>query len=1011
MTSTTPPAHVEDRAARRTVADSARAVLAALALATLVLGVPVALWALDRSLRLTDGFALSQLSSALTRPDDGGLFLLALLVIAWTGWAMFSLSVVVEVGALVRGVPTPRLPLLKVPQRGAAALIATAALLMAPAGATSHPPVARAVAAVVPVEVTHHPPPQSSTPASVEPPVRPAAEDRGTGPAHPTVTVARHDTLWALAETHLGSGQRFGEIVDLNRGRPQPDGRTLTDANWIYPGWVLRLPTDTRPKPQTPTVDRMTASGPDRTYTVERGDSLWQIADKALGAGERYRDIYALNAGRPQPDGLRLTDPDEIRPGWRLRLPAPPAVAPGERASAAPPRGNRTAPNRPPEPRPSPSPAATPGPAATTGTPNASPPPAGSSSATATNTENSSPAAPTLVLGLGTILLTGLVAELTRRRRLQQRSRRPGQRIAMPAAAPAAAEQQARAAADPITADTLKAALRVLAKSCRDAGRVLPDVAVIRVTSTAIKLLLMADDVDPVPPFRATDARSWSLETMPSTRPDEDATDPFPGLVGVGVDDDAYILLNLEAVGSVTLIGPQEAAESVLRALAMDLAVGPLTAECTLTLVGRFADLAQVVGPGRARLLAGGAAAVREAEARAAAIRQVLAGSGAAGIRDARARGIASDATCPEILVAAEELPETPRPWSGVAALLVGREAVEDGRCTIRIRPDGSARLDPPGIEISPQHLTQDDHDNLMALLATANTPREPEADGRPPMEPAGPDLTDDRRATLQALPELAENSAGLPGSEGVPPRVLFLGPVHVEGADDGAAPGRRRRATELVAYLALHGGATSHQVDEALWPGRRVAKNTRNPFVSRVRQWLGRTPDGEAYLPLVADDGEYRLRPEVTCDWHDFVCLARRGLAEGAGGVDDLSAALQLVRGRPFLGIDPATYTWAEADIQEMISAIVDVAHVLSVRLCEAGDHRGAQEAAAKGLVVEPCSELLYRDAIRAAAARGDRDEVERLADRLREELSLIDPEDGMGLVTAGLLAAVISR
>jgi hypothetical protein len=129
---------------------------------------------------------------------------------------------------------------------------------------------------------------------------------------------------------------------------------------------------------------------------------------------------------------------------------------------------------------------------------------------------------------------------------------------------------------------------------------------------------------------------------------------------------------------------------------------------------------------------------------------------------------------------------------------------------------------------------------------------------------------------------------------------------VRVEGADDGAAPGRRRRATELIAYLALHGGTTTHQVDEALWPGRRVAKNTRNPFVSRVRQWRGRTLEGEAYPPLVADDSEYRLRPEVTCDWHDFLRLARHGLGQGPDGVDDLSAALHLVRGGPFLVSTP---------------------------------------------------------------------------------------------------------
>jgi hypothetical protein len=87
----------------------------------------------------------------------------------------------------------------------------------------------------------------------------------------------------------------------------------------------------------------------------------------------------------------------------------------------------------------------------------------------------------------------------------------------------------------------------------------LPDVVVIRVTQTAIELLLMEDDPDALPPFRSTGARTWRLEAMPSIPPDDDMTDPFPGLVGVGVDEDALVLLNLEAVGSVSLVDPRKA--------------------------------------------------------------------------------------------------------------------------------------------------------------------------------------------------------------------------------------------------------------------------------------------------------------------------------------------------------------------------------------------------------------------------------------------------------------------
>ena len=45
-----------------------------------------------------------------------------------------------------------------------------------------------------------------------------------------------------IAEEHLGAWQKDVEIHDLNVGRLQPDGRSLTDDHWIYPGWVLVMP-------------------------------------------------------------------------------------------------------------------------------------------------------------------------------------------------------------------------------------------------------------------------------------------------------------------------------------------------------------------------------------------------------------------------------------------------------------------------------------------------------------------------------------------------------------------------------------------------------------------------------------------------------------------------------------------------------------------------------------------------------------------------------------------------
>jgi nucleoid-associated protein YgaU len=49
-------------------------------------------------------------------------------------------------------------------------------------------------------------------------------------------------------------------------------------------------------------------------YTVEKGDNLWKIAEKHLGDGSRYPEIFEAN--KPM-----LSDPDKIYPGQMLRIP------------------------------------------------------------------------------------------------------------------------------------------------------------------------------------------------------------------------------------------------------------------------------------------------------------------------------------------------------------------------------------------------------------------------------------------------------------------------------------------------------------------------------------------------------------------------------------------------------------------------------------------------------------------------------------------------------------------
>jgi DNA-binding SARP family transcriptional activator len=61
-----------------------------------------------------------------------------------------------------------------------------------------------------------------------------------------------HDSLSRIAERTLGTQARWPEIFELNKGKPQPNGKPFTNPNLIFPGQELRLPADAKAAPVTP---------------------------------------------------------------------------------------------------------------------------------------------------------------------------------------------------------------------------------------------------------------------------------------------------------------------------------------------------------------------------------------------------------------------------------------------------------------------------------------------------------------------------------------------------------------------------------------------------------------------------------------------------------------------------------------------------------------------------------------------------------------------------------------
>lgn len=57
-------------------------------------------------------------------------------------------------------------------------------------------------------------------------------------------------------------------------------------------------------------------SSPSTMYTVLKGDTLWEIAEKHYGKGKGAKYTEIVKANSPP-----VKDPDLIQPGWVLRIP------------------------------------------------------------------------------------------------------------------------------------------------------------------------------------------------------------------------------------------------------------------------------------------------------------------------------------------------------------------------------------------------------------------------------------------------------------------------------------------------------------------------------------------------------------------------------------------------------------------------------------------------------------------------------------------------------------------
>jgi len=799
----------------RRAAAAVRGLAALVTLVLLVAGLPVVLYRFGGSPVPHRIPSLHQVTSALLRRDSGSLFFGVVRDVSWVAWALFSLAVITETLAAVRGRQAPRLRLGGL-QNVAGQLVALVAMTFSnPAAAmlAAAPAVPVAMAPAFPAQS-----PDAGTLAMVQ--LVPAsaagasAPDAGTGPA----------TVQPAGPVPAASAA----TATVQPAGPGPGARShdagVPDLGAVAAGEQAAGDQSASP----PAVPQVMSMASYQAVVVRPGECLWTIAQRYLGEGDLYPEIVKLNIGHAMGDGHIFSDPAVIWPGWVLQLPS--AASPAQQAQPPQPAHHPSHPSRDPHfshPHPAAShshPAASHShPGATHSRPGAShshqPASQAGSLGNGTDPTGYSPPAsrvaavpppitqthqeelpPVEVFAAG-MLAGGVMTALARMRHRQRQSRRPGRRIPMPASAPVMqAEQRLHAIRPPQPATALRAALGELGAGLAASGQQLPDVAGIHLTSSAMELLLASPGSEPPPaPFSVPGGRqgmAWHLplpagpEPLASAYPAEHG-DLLPGLLAAGIADGSggYLLVDLEHLRVTTVDGPPRLVNRVLATAAAELATSELAGWYDLIICG-YSELE--VTEGRATTCDNLDEALDLLAAKAVTLQRRLGDGGPADVRHRRLAEPDDEDWALYLLVS--RIPPTAAQLSfliditsepgGIAAIVPGGTGGSPAPASFLLssdpdRPGGIiSQISPLQLEVRPQALTDEDYESIVSLFETAAQPGDVAPDS-PPYDGAA-------WTAAMSSPGWAEDPGGDPGSEldSDPVPSSFLDPVSGPDSD-----------------------------------------------------------------------------------------------------------------------------------------------------------------------------------------------------------------------------------
>jgi DNA-binding SARP family transcriptional activator len=920
------------------------AFLAFVALLALVVGVPGALavfvgWPLPHGLPSQDW---------LTQEITVQTFLHVLTVVVWLAWAQFTACVLVEIKAALSGVGLPG----RVPGAGPSQLLArqlvTALLLVGATAASLTPGLSQlgqhaglegnqkgTVAAAQQTPGLLSPQQaeaQRAAAAVAEQADHAAAQARSDGGKHEATKFYRiqppegrhHDSLWEIAQRHLGDGRRYKEIYELNKDRLQADGSRLTEASLIRPGWIMEMPGD--------------AHGGE---LVEMPDA--HVSPSAQKQIQQY-DKSGHHAHAHEQNGRHAQG------GGHASVPAQrgPATGTGAEGAAAADRQHATA---------------------------------------AGDASSSSSFGLSEALVGAPLLAAGLLAALGHRRRqalwqsaLAAVGGRRGMEPPTPTGDARSAQDALLVGADPEGVRLLDRSLRGLAAALAAESRPLPVVYAAWLGRGDLHLQLAQPAGKPPAPWRpGQDQTFWVLSRADAGRyGDTDTAAPYPGLVSLGTMDDSRLLLNLEAVpGIVSLSGRASDRAAVFASVAAELATNGWSDRMTITLVGFGEDLT-ALAPNRLRHLDGIEALTETMEAETRQRRGALGAAGHDSVLTGRTGPAQHTRWAPHlVLLAAQPSAEDALKLAELAAdasrlgigYLVGTEAddLPGAAWEMQITHEGKLLAPLLGLELDAQLLPAAQQRAVVELFAQADPEHDP--DGPATTPPFLVDVTEQGRPAVYAR---------------------LVGPYEIIGLDT-PDDDRSTLLREALALLLMHReGVHPRVLAAALWP-RGVTEDVRDALVERLRAWLGTDPDGSPRL-RTDETGRLTLAKSVVSDL-DVLRSLYHEATQGKGADNRavrgrmLTDALVLVRG-PLLADRPeGRYDWLGHEIIDarLPLLIADIGLALSAFHLEKDRAEKAIEALDAALRTAPSDERLWNEVLRATHATADPDRLRaRAADLL---------------------------